>query len=176
MSFDALDVPLNQTETIVMDWAKEALELRHGTAGDPKGKLSGWGSTEDSPAEIQDYLLRIVARADRVGELLAKATLAKGRARRAKEAAAFEADLALIKATSVHAGKRVEFSAAREREADAKLDSLEERRKAHHADRLVSVTYDAYEVINQVHWQLDALRVDARTRLRALQFESGLDR
>ena len=170
----AYDVPFGTLEGQVMGWVQEALDLRHGTAGDPKGPLRGV-HPETGP-EVQDFLLRVRVRSDRVDELLSKATLARGRAKRAKEEAAFHADQALMEATQQRAARRVEFSSAREREADAKLDSFEERRIAHQGDRLVSITNDAYEVISQVHWQLDAMRKDLRAQLHALQFESNLER
>lgn len=175
-TLDELEAPLSALEDRVLSWSKEALELRHGAAGDPKGAIRGWGSTDDSIPEVQDLLLRVRARADRTDELLAKATQAKARAKRAKDEADFIADKRVMEATKHHAAKRAEFSSGRERESEAKLDAFEERRLAHQASRLVSVTSEAYEVINQVHWQLDAIRKDLRAILHALQFESGLER
>lgn len=168
------DIPFTELEQRVLAWVAEALDLRHGAAGDPKGRLRD--SPEGSPAEVTDLLLRVRARSDRVDELLSKVTLARGRAKRSKEEAAFSADRALMEATQQRAARRVEFSTGKEREADAKLDSFEERRIAHQGDRLVSVTQDAYEVINQVHWSLEAIRKDLRATLHALQFESSLER
>jgi hypothetical protein len=170
----AYDIPFNEVEQQVLSWVKESLELRHGAAGDPKGTIKG--APQETTDEITDLLLRVRVRSDRVDELLSKVTLARGRARRAKEEAAFTADKVLMEATQHHASKRVEFSSGREREAEAKLDAFEERRLAHQGDRLVSVTNDCYEVINQVHWQLDAIRKDLRAQLHALQFESSLER
>ena len=161
-------------EAQIMAWVTETLELRHGEAGDPKGRLRG--AEQESIAEMTDLLRRVRARSDRIDELLSKVTLARGRARRAKEEAAFTADRALMQATQIRGAKRTEFSSAAERAADAKLDSFEERRVAYLRDRLVSVTNDAHEVISQVHWQLDAIRKDLRASLHALQFESSLER
>ena len=161
-------------EAQILAWVTEALELRHGAAGDPKGRLRG--AEQESIAEMTDLLRRVRARSDRIDELLSKVTLARGRARRAKEEAAFAADQALMQATQIRAGSRVEFSSAAERAADAKLDSFNERRVAYLRDRLVSVTNDSYEVISQIHWQLDAIRKDLRAALHALQFESSLER
>ena len=175
-TLDELEVPLSELESRVLSWVKEALELRHGDAGDPQGPIRGWGSTDDSIPEVQNLLLRVRARSDRVDELLAKSTQAKARAKRAQDEAAFAADRALMQATTQRSARRAEFSSGREREAEAKLDAFEERRLAHQASRLVSVTAEAYEVINQVHWQLDAIRKDLRAILHALQFESGLER
>lgn len=125
---------------------------------------------------MMDLLRRVRARSDRVDELRARVTLARGTARRAKEEANFLADQALMTNTQQRAARRVEFSSAKEREADAKLDSFNERRLAYQRDRILSVTIDAYEVIDQIHWQLDAKRKDLRASLHALQFESSLER
>lgn len=164
----------DELEQQVLSWVDEALELRHGAAGDPKGSIRG--AAQETPEEALDLLLRIRVRSDRVDELLNKATLARGRARRSREEAAFAADLALMEATQRRAAARVEFSSGREREAEAKLDSFNERRVAYQRERLVSVTNDAYDVISQIHWQLDAIRKDLRATIHALQFESGLER
>lgn len=171
---DVYDVPFNELETLVMSWVTEALELRHGAAGDPEGPIKGW--TANPPSEVTAVLLRVRSRSDRVDELLSKVTQARGRAKRTQDQAAFVAEVALMTATTQRAARRVEFSSGREREAEAKLDSLEERRIAHQANRLVNVTNEAYEVINQAHWQLDAIRKDLRATLHALQFESSLER
>ena len=168
------DVPFSSLEEQVLGWAKESLELRHGSAGDPVGSLKG--APQETQSEVLALLLRVRNRADRVDELLSKATLARGRARRAKEEAAFVAERALMSATQQRSARRVEFSSAKEREADAKLDAFEERKIAHQGERLVSVTNDVHEVITQIHWQLDALRKDLRATLHALQFEAGLER
>lgn len=173
-NIDAFDLPFDEVGGTVLGWVREALELRHGVAGDPKGTIKD--ARTDTTADLTDLLVRVRTRSDRVDELLSKVTLARGRARRAKEEAAFSADRALMVATQNRAARKVEFSAAKEREAEAKLDAFEERRIAHQGDRLVSITNDAYEVINQVHWQLDAVRKDLRASLHALQFESSLER
>lgn len=177
MSYEDLavyDIPFGEVEGRIVAWVNEALELRHGAAGDPLGSIHD--APEETIDEVTSLLLRVRQRSDRVDELLANATRARGRARRAKEEAAFTADLALLTATSERAQRRVDFESGREREADAKLASVEERRLAHRAARLVDITAESYEVINQVHWQLDAMRKDLRARLHALQFESSLER
>ena len=157
-----------------MGWVTEALDLRHGAAGDPKGKLSE--ADPEDPRDMMDLLRRVRARADRVDGLLAAATRARGRARRAKTEAEFVAANELDKATSNRASRRQEFSSGREREAEAKLDTFEQRRLAHQAARLVDVTSEVHDVINQIHWQFDAMRKDLRASLHALQFEASLER
>ncbi len=157
-----------------MSWVSEALELRHGEAGDKEGRLRD--ADPEDPDDMMKLLRRVRARADRVDGLLATATRARGRARRAKTEAEFVAANELDKATTNRASRRQEFSSGREREAEAKLDTFEERRLAHQATRLVDITTEAYDVINQIHWQFDAMRKDLRASLHALQFEASLER
>lgn len=171
---ESVEATLKSVEATLMEWVDEALELRHGPAGDPQGPLKG--TPQETPAEVMDLLRRVRSRSDRVDELLSKITLARGKIRRAKEEAAFVADQALMVARQQRAVRRVEFSSGIERDADAKLDTFEQRRVAFQRDRLVSVANDAFEVITQVHWQLDAIRKDLRGVLHALQFESSLER
>lgn len=161
-------------ESRVTEWVAEALDLRHGAAGDPQGSING--VHPQTINEIYDLLRRVRARSDRVDELLASMTQLRGRVKRAKEAAEFNADTAVAEATQQRAARRVEFSSAKEREADAKLDAFQQRRTVFFANRLVSTTNDGYEVIRQVSSQLAEIRSDLRAELRALQFESSLER
>jgi len=173
-SLEEFDIPFSGMEAQVMGWVTEALELRHGAAGDKDGRLRD--ADPEDPRDVMNLRRRVRARADRVDGLLAAATRARGRARRAKAEAEFAADNDLSEATSKRATRRRDFETGREREADAKLDTIETRRQAHQAARLVDVTNEAYEVINQIHWQFDAMRKDLRASLHALQFEASLER
>lgn len=171
----AHDIAFTELETTVIGWVREALELRHGAAEDPLGALGVMPM--DDYHRLLEYLVRAQQRAARVDHLLANCTQARGRARRAQEQAKFTAEVAFNEATQQNAARRtIEFTTREERHADAALDSLEERRVAHHAARLVSVTDEAYEVVRQVHWQLENLRKDARAALNALQLDSRLER
>lgn len=173
---DIYDIPFEGVEATVIGWVREALELRHGAANDPKGKLTVVTTEEGIPA-LQDMLIRVRQRSDRVDELLSKVTQAKGRAKRAQDEARFLAEVALDTALDTNAAHRTrEFVTREERNADAKLRSLEQRRHAHRSERLVSITSESYDVINQIHWQLDAIRKDLRATLHSLQFESSLER
>lgn len=155
-------------------WAAEAVDMRHGVANDPDGKLTT--GSDESPAEALAFLRRVRQRADRVDELLQAARRARGRARRALAEIAFQVDNAMDLEIQKQVGKRREFSAASERRVDAKLATFEERRTEHQAKRLLDVADETVEVINQMHWSLDALRKDLRGTLHALQFESSLER
>lgn len=175
-SLDAYDIPFSKVETEMVSWVREALELRHGTAGDPEGTISMVNPSEGTAA-ITDMLIRVRQRSDRVDGLLSKVTLAKGRYKRAMEQAKFSAEQAYDEATRDNSARRTqEFVTGRERHADASLDSLEERRMAHQAARLVSIAEDSYEVIKQIHWSLDGIRKELRAVIHSLQFESSLER
>ncbi len=174
------EIEYNDLETAILGWVEESLELRHGAAGDPEGNLRGW---EYDPAQgaggVSRQLARVTQRVDRVDELLAKATRARARARRARDEAAFVAEIAYDEATARNKQIRrafESFDSRDDRKADATLASLNEKRAAHEANRLVSVAEEAFDVIMQIHWQLDAMRKDLRATIHALQFESSLDR
>lgn len=171
------DIPYNDLEQSIMDWVAEALELRHGDAGDPDGKLSNPTLTA-GPRPVVAMLRRVSQRADRVDELLAKATQARGRFRRARDEAQFSAEIAYDEATQRNKVRRDReaFESREERKAEAALASLNEKRAEHEARRLVSIAEEAHEIITQVHRQLDSIRQDLRTTLRTLQFEGNLDR
>lgn len=171
------DIPFVKVETSVLSWVEEALELRHGAAGDPDGPLRQVGM-EEGLHVVMNELVRTRNRSDRVDGLLAKATQAKGRARRAQEQAAFVASTAYDNAQVKAQANRLpqSFMTKEEKNAEAALGSFEERRVAHTAERLVSITSEAYEVINQIHWQLNAIRTDLRAQIHAIQFENSLER
>ena len=173
-SINDFDIPLTELEQKVMSWVAEALDLRHGVAGDPEGKLND--APAETSTEVMNLLRRVRARADRVDGLLANAISARGRARRAQTEAAFVAENRLDQATRERGQKRREFESGKEREADARLETFEERRMAHQAARLVDVTAEAYEQISKISWQLNALRSDLRETLHGIQFEASLER
>lgn len=172
------DIEFSEVESKVLEWAQEALELTYGQAEDPEGKLPALPDLVQGLAPMARLLARTVARVDRVDELLSKVTQARARARRAKSQASFDAEAAYDRALRENQGRRSPnlFASADERKADATLDSIEEKRVAHHADRLVSVTEEAYDVINQCHWSLEGKRRDLRTLMSSVGFEAALDR
>lgn len=180
MKYEAVapfDIPFTDLESKVMAWVAEAIDLRHGDAGDQDGPLRQVGM-EEGLHVVMNELVRTRNRSDRVDGLLAKVTQARGRARRAQEGAAFAAAQKYDEAQKDNGARRLSnsFMTREERNAEAALDSLEERRVAHQAERLVSITAEAYEVINQIHWQLNAIRTDLRAQIHAIQFENSLER
>jgi hypothetical protein len=172
----AYDLPFSDMESAVMAWAREALELRQGAADDPEGRI-GIVHIAEGHRAVLDMLIRVRRRSDRIDELLAKATQAKARAKRTQDQAKFEAAVAYDSATNENALHRTqEFVTGAERHADAALASISERRKAHQAERLVSITTEAHKLISDASWQLADIRKELREIIHAIQFESSLER
>jgi len=172
------DVPFNKIESSLQAWATEALDLVHGAAGDPEGKMTLSEVDWSDPRSIQAMLIRARTRSDRVAELLAKATQARHRARRAQSSAQFAAEIAFDEATNKNATstKRLEFATREERNAAANIESLEQKRIAHFSERTTDIAVEVHEVITQTHWHLEGIRKDLRAALHELQFESSLER
>ncbi len=178
MTDEALtQIPETQVfEQFLLNIISEALELRHGEADDPEGRLPV-ADPNDGPDAVMAVLLRVRQRSDRVDYLLGQVTRAKARARRSRDAAKYEAELAYNTATSTNEANRTrEFVTKEERHAAAALDSLAEKRAAFLADRNVSVADEAYDVVQQVHRQFENMRNDLRAMVRNFQFESSLER
>jgi hypothetical protein len=164
------------TEQRMVAWVAEALDLRHGAAGDPLGAIKPLEIT-DGPDQVRLDLSRARLRQDRLDELLAAIRRARGRVSRARKNAANEAKEAYDRANQVNQSRRrVEFSSAKERDSDASLDSIEERRVAFQAERLESVAQECFDIINDAARQMGSLRDDLKATLRAFQFESSLER
>lgn len=170
------NIDTTAAEAALTRMVEEALELRHGEAGDPEGRLSVI-NPDEGPSAVSHMLLRVRLRSDRVDFLLSGVTRLRGAARRTRDNARYESELAYNTATNTNENRRTrEYVTGAERHAQASLDSLVEKRAAFLADRLVSVADESYEVILQVHRQLGDMRTDLRSTIRELQFESGLER
>lgn len=173
MKLDDYDIPISGIGTALMEWTAEAVELRFGTGGDSK-KLNEY--SDETPAEAVEFLRAVRKRADRVGGLLQAAKRARGRARRALAAIDFDTDNDMTEAIGQEIGKKRQYESHKDREVAAKLATFEARRTQYEAKRLVSIADEAVEVINDMHWSLDAIRKDIRSTLMELQFESSLER
>lgn len=172
---DEYDVPPSRQEERVLAWVSEAMELRYGAAGDDEGSLDGILDV-NSPRDVLAALRRVRIRADRVEHLLVNARRAKRRAKSTRDRVAFEAGNRFGASLVAEGQRRVEFQSAEERRQIANMESIEERRLAHQAERLVDITVEAYDAINTIHWGLDAIRKDLRSALNAFQFENSLER
>lgn len=169
MELSVYDIPLNDMEKSMVAWATEAIELRFGDAGDPEGRvrLPDWEAGQ--PVMIAS-LARVRIRLDRTEELQTKAMRARGRLTRIQSDAAFEAQRAYDEA-AVHrsAFRSQEYTSAKERNAEAALDSFEQKRAAHQAEKLVAMSQQVEEQIKHCYWGLVKLREDHLTLLRRLE-------
>lgn len=161
-----------ELEDNLLSWAVEALELRHGEAGDPGGKV-GLPPYELGNTAYVDMLQRIRVRLDRVEELQSKARQARGKITRLREQSAFEANLAYDTAMQKNKLKFQEYVSAAEKSADATLASIQEKRQEHQMKRLESVATETYDVISQCYWGLEKLREDVKSMIRLNQFISA---
>jgi hypothetical protein len=175
---DDFDLPLSRLEEELAEWAAEALRLRFAeVAGSPAVELP---PVESGASEVMQRLLAVRQRLDRVEELLARATRARGRSSRAAQVAKAQADDAWDvssqrgRAAPVRRGG--EFEGPRERYADNNLATLDQRRATREAERLADSASECLDVVRLCHRGLDGIRQDLLTMLRAFQFESHLER
>lgn len=161
---------MSNVEESLLAWAEEALDLRHGQANDPDGKVSLPPYEEGQPAAI-DMLQRVRQRLDRVEELQSKARQARGRLMRHREAAEFEASIKYDEAMQKARQTRTQdFVTAAEKNADAALASIDEKRAAHQIKRTESLAVEVLDVVTQCYWGLEKLREDIIQMLKLHTF------
>jgi hypothetical protein len=145
----------------------EALALRY--AAEPVKP----GST---PALFVDALIDLRQRLDRVEELYGKALRVRGQARRGAEQTEAVAQDAFDTAMLAGQDTREEFSSARERNAEANLAALSERRAARSGALLAGYCDEAVELLRLTYRGLEGARQDILAAMRLFQFESALER
>lgn len=165
---------IKELETKANAWVVEAIDLRHGSANDPEGKLRAV-SMEDGIREVTNELVRVRQRADRVDFLMTQAHVARSRLLSAQRQADFEAEIKFSESTVNRDRTKNEYTSSLAIKSTATLDSFEEKRRAHEAKMAVSVVDDAYQVLREISRQLDSLRNDLRATIKSLQFESTLE-
>ena len=170
------DIPFTKVEEHVMKWAAEALDLRHGDAGDPDGPL-GLLPVDATVHDMALYLHRLKTRVDRVDYLILQALQAKGKAARAYQGANFKYEKQFDEASNRVRSKKLfeDYSSGKERASEATLEVFDQKRLAYQADRLAKIATEAYDVIKEVKWQLEAMRKDVRASLHGLQFTTSIE-
>lgn len=133
-----------------------------------------------SSAMVQESLHAVRQRLDRVEELLGKAlTLrarAHSRATNAQHVLDDAWDLAAQRRRTAPVAFGAEYTSARERNAEANLATLDQRAAQRiHADAAQRCD-NAVEFLRLTYRGLEGIRQDHHMILRALQFESSLDR
>ena len=161
-------------EATVLGWVDEALELRHGDAGDEEGPLRNV-SIEEGVHAVMYELTRVRKRVDRVDFLRTKVAILRSKLKKAKAVAKFQADSKLMEATSHRNRVKLDYDSAAAVKAEAGLDSFEERRAAHEAQVLLDTVEDSYWIIVKIAAELDSIRTDLRAIIKSLQFESTLE-
>lgn len=154
---------------------EEAVELRHGTANDPEGKLV-LPQYHEGPTPFVNVLLRARQRADRVEELLSSAKHVRQALLRVQREASDAAQDKLDEALVAGQATKAEYSTGMERRAEASLKSFAEKRAEREASRRVDAANHVVDALKDIHWGLSGLREDIRTILRTYQFESNLER
>jgi chromosome segregation ATPase len=164
----------DQLTTTIERLVTEIIELRYGKAEDPEGALDH--EAGDTPEEVIHMLSRIRARSDRIEELQSQIRRIKGRLTRSQMDAQLEAEIKRDEAFVKNRASRVqEFTSSDERKADAALDSINEKRAAVAAKRLVDYVQEAYELADQARWSLSAYRQDLRAQLHAMQVVRSME-
>jgi hypothetical protein len=157
-------VSSEDVESQLLAWVSEAMELRHGEAEDPDGRV-GLPPFELGQDAAVSMIQRVRQRLDRVEELQSLARQALGRVMRLREQADFEASLKYDEAMANGKDRYREFTAADEKRADATLASLKERREAHKLKRVESQAKETLDVVGQCYWGLANLREDIHKML-----------
>lgn len=168
---------MTEVATALEQWLVEAYELRF-------AELDGFAPELPSPEfgvqAVLDSLLRVRKRLDRVDGLLFRAARVKTAAQAALASAQAQVDDAwdtsAVRVRNSPQRSREDFTGPRERYAESNLAVLDLRREARAAEATAAAAKDAYDGINKVLWGLDALRQDHLAVLRAMQFESSLER
>ncbi len=154
-------------------YVTEVLELCLGYEAPDWGAV---GHVEASTRTLADIRKRL----DRVDELLSNTITLRGRLHRiataAKSVADHAWDTAAMKRRAAPVQRGEEFYSAREREAEANLASINERHTAKQAADQAHTADTAYEVIRLNQRGLERVRTDLLAVMRAVQFESSLDR
>lgn len=155
--------------TDLEDFVGEAQQLRQ------LPELPGGYAT---PGQLMEYLLDVRRRQDRIEELLRIAIRAKAIAERRHTAAQADADEAWDKAAMERRNipVQMEYVSAKERAAAVNLDTLAQRRQARQLANLVHECAEVVDILRLTHRGIDSVRQDVLTILRALQFESHLER
>lgn len=161
-------------EATVLTWVKEAIDLRHGDAGDEEGKLRIL-SIEDGVPAVMHELTRVRKRTDRVDYLRTQVALLRSKLKKSKAEAKFAAESKLMEATTHRNRTKLEYDSAAAVASEAGLDAFEERRAAHEAQVLLDVVEDSYWVIDKITSELDSIRTDLRAIIKSLQFSSTLE-
>ena len=150
---------------------EEALELR---------SQSSMPSSEATPQEVLNSLLDQRWRADRMEAINIEVMRIRGRVSRATAYCKAAVDdtwtQALVDARKSSARRGDQFEGPRERYADADLAALSQRRELRKAENVLSLADEVSEIIKTASRGLSDIIQDHRTWIKALQFQSYLEK
>lgn len=133
-----------------------------------------------SPTEVHESLLDVRNRLDRVEQKLGEVIRIKGVAGRYLAAATARVedawDEVVTEARKKPVARGDEYSSAKERHAEANLAVFDKRRAQRAAQDLYSKAEEKTDLIRLAHRGLADTRHELLTILRAVQFESSMDR
>jgi hypothetical protein len=136
------------------------------------------GTDPEHAQDIHAALLAVRAKLDLAEELIREIRALRRRARlfavRAKEHADDKFDERLVRLGE--GAVRQEWQGGREREAQARMLTLDERRAARSAERLRVTADDTFDQLTASFFGLLNVREELIARLRALQFETVMER
>jgi hypothetical protein len=151
----------------------EVTELRYGTENDP---VPGMPPATASPSEVIEVLRNVRQRMDRIEELFALAIRIRGTCKTQIEGLQFEVDREWDASAVRRMADRPEYSSTRERYAEVNLDNIESLNRINRMRVQMGKVDTVHAVIQLAYRGLDGFRNDLNAVLRALQFESHLER
>lgn len=150
---------------------RQGLDLRFGV---------GLPGAAAAPPEVLAVLLEVRGRLDRLESLLLESLRLRDGARQARTAAEAEAgeawDQQAAAGSPALLSKAGDYTGPRERYAQYNIATLDQQRQSQRAARVAAAAEGAYEQLRVLHRGLDGLRQDLVTALRAVQFESSIER
>lgn len=164
------EIKLENYEKALEQHKIEVAQLRFGVV------LPG---SDAMPSEVLSTLQIVRGNLDRIETILGEVASLKAATARQRGVAAATYDEVWAQNLSKQRNRpdmRGEFVGPRERYAQADLASFDARRTLNSAEHLYSVTDEAYDFIRLAHRGLDGVRQDLHQVLRAVSFESRMDR
>jgi hypothetical protein len=168
VALSTYDIPFEGVEKTILEWVEEAMELRHGEAGDPLGRIE-LPAYVDGRDGVLVVLRRVRVRLDRLEELQAKSRQALGRVDRVRASAEFEAEMAQDAALKKQADRGRDYTSSLQLKSEASLDSIDQKRTAHQSKRVQSIASEAYDVIKGCYWGMDKIRTELLEMLKVHQ-------
>lgn len=170
--------PAAEVRALGRAWLTEAERLRHLQVPDEDGELRPFEVPDAAaqPPEIREALTVVRGCLDRLEEIYGQVMALASAARISAREKTATADDAFDRAISDRAKQAPDYQAARERLAEASLDTFELRRAARTAQKAADLATGTEKQIQLRYYGLRGLRDSLAERLRGFSWESNLDR